>query len=240
MFACSECVGVCPQTPTFLKLTTICEVSHLISFTRPSSPLFFSRGGARRGRPGYEATTHQHSQALTPSQPLTSSQVLTPSQPLTSTVRPSPLPNHSPAQSGPHPFPTTHQDGQVLTPSQPLTSTVRPSPLPNHSPAQSGPHPFPTTHQHSQVLTPSQPLTSSQVLTPSQPLTSMVRSSPLPNHSPAWSGPHPFPTTHQHGQVLTPSQPLTSTVRSSSVMWKSNTSPYSRIFSGLKDLGRHT
>ena len=39
----------------FLKLTTICDVSHVISFTRPSSPLFFSRGGARRGRPGYEA-----------------------------------------------------------------------------------------------------------------------------------------------------------------------------------------
>ena len=28
----------------------------MVSFTRPSSPLFFSRGGARRGRPGYEAT----------------------------------------------------------------------------------------------------------------------------------------------------------------------------------------
>ena len=28
-------------SPTFLKLTTICEVSHVISFTRPSSPLFF-------------------------------------------------------------------------------------------------------------------------------------------------------------------------------------------------------
>ena len=28
----------------------------MISFTRPSSPLFFSRGGARRGRPGYEAS----------------------------------------------------------------------------------------------------------------------------------------------------------------------------------------
>ena len=25
----------------FLKLTTICDVSHVISFTRPSSPLFF-------------------------------------------------------------------------------------------------------------------------------------------------------------------------------------------------------
>ena len=28
-------------SPTFLKLTTICDVSHVISFTRPSSPLFF-------------------------------------------------------------------------------------------------------------------------------------------------------------------------------------------------------
>ena len=25
-----------------MKLTTICDVSHLISYTRPSSPLFFS------------------------------------------------------------------------------------------------------------------------------------------------------------------------------------------------------
>ena len=28
-------------SPTFLKLTTICDVSHVISFTRPSSPLLF-------------------------------------------------------------------------------------------------------------------------------------------------------------------------------------------------------
>ena len=28
-------------SPTFLKLTTICDVSHVISSTRPSSPLFF-------------------------------------------------------------------------------------------------------------------------------------------------------------------------------------------------------
>ena len=27
--------------PMFLKLTTICDVSHVISSTRPSSPLFF-------------------------------------------------------------------------------------------------------------------------------------------------------------------------------------------------------
>ena len=38
-------------SPTFLKLTTICEVSHMISSTRPSSPLFFPT----RGRPGDEA-----------------------------------------------------------------------------------------------------------------------------------------------------------------------------------------
>ena len=28
-------------SPTFLKLTTICDVSHVTSSTRPSSPLFF-------------------------------------------------------------------------------------------------------------------------------------------------------------------------------------------------------
>ena len=32
---------MCRCSPTFLKLTTICDVSHVISFTRPSSPLFF-------------------------------------------------------------------------------------------------------------------------------------------------------------------------------------------------------
>ena len=32
-------------SPTFLKLTTICDVSHVISFTRPSSPLFFRGAG---------------------------------------------------------------------------------------------------------------------------------------------------------------------------------------------------
>ena len=36
-----------------MKLTTICDVSHVISYTRPSSPLFFS--GGMRGRPGNEA-----------------------------------------------------------------------------------------------------------------------------------------------------------------------------------------
>ena len=39
-------------SPTFLKLTTICDVSHVISFTRPSFPLFFLN---KRGRPGDEA-----------------------------------------------------------------------------------------------------------------------------------------------------------------------------------------
>jgi hypothetical protein len=34
-----------------LKLTTICDVNHVISFTRPSSPLLFPK----RGRPGDEA-----------------------------------------------------------------------------------------------------------------------------------------------------------------------------------------
>ena len=53
-------------SPTFLKLTTICDVSHVISFTRPSSPLFFSRGGARRGRPGYEASQGIHGPAPMP------------------------------------------------------------------------------------------------------------------------------------------------------------------------------
>ena len=39
-------------SPTFLKLTTICDVSHVISFTRPVLSLIFSH---KRGRPGYEA-----------------------------------------------------------------------------------------------------------------------------------------------------------------------------------------
>ena len=53
MFACSECVGA----PTFGKLTTHCDVSHMMTLTRPSSPLFFPfyfLGGG--GRPGNEAT----------------------------------------------------------------------------------------------------------------------------------------------------------------------------------------
>ena len=37
------------SSPTFLKLTTICDVSHVISFPLP---YIFSH---KRGRPGYEA-----------------------------------------------------------------------------------------------------------------------------------------------------------------------------------------
>ena len=37
------------------KLATICDVSHVISFTRPSSPLFFSPWDTKRGRPGNKA-----------------------------------------------------------------------------------------------------------------------------------------------------------------------------------------
>ena len=51
MFACSECVGANQTGPMLMKLTTICDVSHVISYTRPSSPLFFSGG-----RPGNEAS----------------------------------------------------------------------------------------------------------------------------------------------------------------------------------------
>ena len=48
MFACSECVGENQTGPTLMKLATICDVSHVISYTRPSSPLFFS-GGREEG-----------------------------------------------------------------------------------------------------------------------------------------------------------------------------------------------
>ena len=48
MFACSECVGANQTGPTLMKLTTICDVSHVISYTRPSSPLFFSGGIERK------------------------------------------------------------------------------------------------------------------------------------------------------------------------------------------------
>ena len=41
MFACSEWVGANQTGPTLIKLTIICDV---ISYTRPSSPLFFSGG----------------------------------------------------------------------------------------------------------------------------------------------------------------------------------------------------
>ena len=40
----------CRCSPTFLKLTTICDVSHVISFTRPSSPLFFPQERKAWGR----------------------------------------------------------------------------------------------------------------------------------------------------------------------------------------------
>ena len=43
------------RLPTFLKLTTICDVRHVISFTRPSSPLVFPTReeglGTRLGKP---------------------------------------------------------------------------------------------------------------------------------------------------------------------------------------------
>ena len=45
---CSECLGANQTGPTLMKLTTICDVSHVISYTRPSSPLFFSGGIERK------------------------------------------------------------------------------------------------------------------------------------------------------------------------------------------------
>ena len=48
MFACSECVGANQTGPMLMKLTTICDVSQVISYTRPSSPLFFSGGIERK------------------------------------------------------------------------------------------------------------------------------------------------------------------------------------------------
>ena len=48
-------------SPTFLKLTTICDVSHVISSTRPSSPLFFptrEEGLGTRLPLGVIATNH--------------------------------------------------------------------------------------------------------------------------------------------------------------------------------------
>ena len=41
-------------------VSQIADVSRVISCTRPSSPLFFLRGGARRGRPGDEAKLRVH------------------------------------------------------------------------------------------------------------------------------------------------------------------------------------
>ena len=40
--------GCKSNRPTLMKLTTICDVSHEISYTRPSSPLFFSGGIERK------------------------------------------------------------------------------------------------------------------------------------------------------------------------------------------------
>ena len=48
MFACSECVGANKPGPMLMKLTTICDVCHVISYTRPSSPLFFAGGTERK------------------------------------------------------------------------------------------------------------------------------------------------------------------------------------------------
>ena len=39
MFACLECVGANQTGPMLMKLTTTCDVGHIISYT---SPLFFS------------------------------------------------------------------------------------------------------------------------------------------------------------------------------------------------------
>ena len=42
-----------------MKLTTICDVSHMVSYTRPSSPLFFSGDIERKAwERGYKYTTH--------------------------------------------------------------------------------------------------------------------------------------------------------------------------------------
>ena len=66
MFACSECVGANQTGPTLMKLTTICDVSHVISYTRPSSPLFFSGGIERKAwERGYGICTRVVSRPLT-------------------------------------------------------------------------------------------------------------------------------------------------------------------------------
>ena len=58
MFACSECVGANQTGPMLMKLTTICDVSHVITYTRPSSPLFFSGGIERKAwERGYTFST---------------------------------------------------------------------------------------------------------------------------------------------------------------------------------------
>ena len=49
MFACSECMGTNHRAHTnLMKLTTICDICHVISYTRPSSPLFFCGGTERK------------------------------------------------------------------------------------------------------------------------------------------------------------------------------------------------
>ena len=65
MFACSECVGANQTGPTLMKLTTICDVSHVISYTRPSSPLFFSGGIERKAwERGYTTLTSSYQSQL--------------------------------------------------------------------------------------------------------------------------------------------------------------------------------
>ena len=43
---CSECMSANQPGPMLMKLTIICEVHHVIIYTRSSSPLFFSGMGA--------------------------------------------------------------------------------------------------------------------------------------------------------------------------------------------------
>ena len=49
MFARSECVGANQTGPMLMKLATICDISHVISYTTPSSPLFFFWGHREEG-----------------------------------------------------------------------------------------------------------------------------------------------------------------------------------------------
>ena len=45
-----------------MKLTTICDVNHVISYTRPSSPLFFSAWGHREEGLGMRLQSRMTSQ----------------------------------------------------------------------------------------------------------------------------------------------------------------------------------